>query len=102
MCHLNYTRPDAFIIANPWDPGSAACYREWASKRSQLQAVVLPLRWKADEPTLDEKLAHCRAIVAVTDIPVAARMATPLHLKTLQKRSCVDRDRRRRLLHRRF
>ena len=65
--------PDAFIIANPWDPGSARLLQGMGFKALATSSGGFAFTLgKADgEPTLDEKLAHCRAIVAVTDIPVS-------------------------------
>lgn len=66
--------PDAFIIANPWDPGSARLLQGMGFKALATTSGGFAFTLgKADgKPTLEEKLAHCRAIVAVTDIPVSA------------------------------
>ena len=65
---------DAFIIANPWDPGSARLLQGMGFKAlATTSGGFAYTLGKADgEPTLEEKLAHCRAITAVTDIPLNA------------------------------
>ncbi len=66
--------PDAFIIANPWDPGSARMLQNMGFKALATSSGGFAFTLGKDdgEPTLEEKLAHCRAIVAATDIPVSA------------------------------
>jgi 2-methylisocitrate lyase-like PEP mutase family enzyme len=66
--------PGAFVIANPWDAGSAKALAqlgfEALATSSGASAAVLGRR--DGELTRDEALAHARAIVAATDLPVAA------------------------------
>jgi 2-methylisocitrate lyase-like PEP mutase family enzyme len=64
----------AFVIANAWDGGSARIlaglgFRALATS-SGAQAGTLGRR--DGRVTRDEALAHCRAIVAATDLPVSA------------------------------
>ena len=69
-----HTQPEAFIIANPWDPGSARLLQGMGFKALATSSAGFAFALgKADgEPTLEEKLDHCRAICRVTDIPVSA------------------------------
>ncbi len=66
--------PEAFIIPNPWDTGSARLLQGMGFKALATSSSGFAFALgKADgEPTLEEKLAHCRAIVAATDIPISA------------------------------
>ena len=63
-----------FVIPNPWDGGSARALQglgfEALATSSGAAAGVLGRR--DGELTRDEALAHARAIVAATDLPVAA------------------------------
>ncbi len=70
---LHYQQ-DAFIIANPWDAGSARLLEGFGFKALATSSSGFAFALgKADgEPTLEEKLAHCRSVTAVTDIPVSA------------------------------
>src|ERR687888_2303565 len=66
--------PRAFVVANAWDGGSARALAALGfpalATSSGAQAGVLGRRDGA--VTRDEALAHCRAIVAATDVPVSA------------------------------
>lgn len=66
--------PGAFVIPNPWDAGSArvlaALGFQALATSSGASAGVLGRR--DGRVTRDEALAHARAIVAATDLPVAA------------------------------
>jgi len=66
--------PGAFIIPNPWDAGSARLLAglgfEALATSSGAQAGVLGRRDGA--VTREEALAHARAIVEATDLPVSA------------------------------
>jgi len=66
--------PRAFVIANAWDAGSARALSALGfaalATSSGAQAGVLGRRDGA--VTRDEALAHCRAIVAATELPVSA------------------------------
>jgi len=69
-----HERPGAFVIPNPWDAGSArvlaALGYEALATSSGACAGVLGKR--DGRVTRDEALAHARAIVEGTDLPVAA------------------------------
>lgn len=64
----------AFLIANAWDAGSARILAGLGfpalATSSGAQAGTLGRR--DGQVTRDEALAHCRAIVAATDLPVSA------------------------------
>jgi len=66
--------PGAFVIANPWDAGSARILEGLGfaalATSSGAQAGVLGRR--DGQVKRDEALAHCRAIVAATTLPVSA------------------------------
>src|SRR5204862_1785583 len=66
--------PRAFVIANAWDGGSARALAALGfpalATSSGAQAGVLGRRDGA--VSRDEALAHCRAIVGATDLPVSA------------------------------
>ena len=66
--------PGAFVIPNPWDAGSArvlaALGFQALATSSGASAGVLGKR--DGRVTRDEALAHARAIVAATDLPVSA------------------------------
>ena len=69
-----HTGPDAFVIPNPWDAGSAriltALGFQALATSSGAQAGILGRR--DGKVTRDEALAHCKAIVEATDLPVSA------------------------------
>ena len=66
--------PGAFVIPNPWDAGSARVLAglgfEALATSSGASAGILGRR--DGKVTRDEALAHARAIVAATDLPVSA------------------------------
>jgi len=66
--------PAAFVIANPWDAGSARALAqlgfEALATSSGASAAVLGRR--DGELTRAEALAHARAVVLATDLPVSA------------------------------
>ena len=66
--------PGAFVIANAWDAGSARILAGLGfpalATSSGAQAGTLGRR--DGRVTRDEALAHCRAIVTATDLPVSA------------------------------
>jgi 2-methylisocitrate lyase-like PEP mutase family enzyme len=66
--------PGAFVIPNPWDAGSARILAGLGfpalATSSGASAGVLGTR--DGKVTRDEALAHARAIVAATDLPVSA------------------------------
>lgn len=69
-----HEKDEAFIIANPWDVGSAKLlqglgFKALATSSSGFAFAI----GKGDgQPTLEEKLTHCRSVAAATDIPVSA------------------------------
>jgi len=69
-----HERPGAFVIANPWDAGSARILAglgfEALASSSGAKAGVLGKR--DGRVTRDEALANARQIVNATDLPVAA------------------------------
>lgn len=69
-----HERPGAFVIANPWDAGSASLLAglgfEALATSSGASAAVLGR--KDGQLSRDEALAHAREIVAATELPVSA------------------------------
>src|SRR5580700_3405299 len=69
-----HQHPGAFLIPNPWDPGSARILAglgfEALATSSGASAGVYGLR--DGKITRDMALAHCRAIAEAVDIPVSA------------------------------
>jgi 2-methylisocitrate lyase-like PEP mutase family enzyme len=66
--------PGAFVIPNPWDAGSARVlvglgFQALATSSGACAGV---LGRRDGQVTRDEALAHARAIVAATDLPVSA------------------------------
>ena len=63
-----------FVMPNPWDPGSARILAGmgFAALATSSGAAAGVLGRKDGELTRDEALAHARAIVQATDLPVAA------------------------------
>ncbi|HEY0184415.1 MAG TPA: isocitrate lyase/phosphoenolpyruvate mutase family protein [Rhodopila sp.] len=66
--------PGAFVIANAWDAGSARVLAALGFKAlaTSSGACAGVLGRRDGMVTRDEALAHCRAIVAATDLPVSA------------------------------
>jgi 2-methylisocitrate lyase-like PEP mutase family enzyme len=66
--------PGAFVIANAWDTGSARVLAGigFAALATSSGAAAGTLGRRDGMLTRDEALAHCRAIVAATDLPVSA------------------------------
>ncbi len=62
----------AFVIPNPWDVGTARLMQGMGFKALATTSAGFAFTiGKVDgQPTLEEKLAHCRAIARATDIPV--------------------------------
>jgi 2-methylisocitrate lyase-like PEP mutase family enzyme len=71
-----HERPGAFVIPNPWDGGTArmlaALGFEALATTSAGLAFSLGRRDGARAVSRDEALAHCRAIVEASDLPVSA------------------------------
>jgi 2-methylisocitrate lyase-like PEP mutase family enzyme len=69
-----HQRAGTFLIPNPWDPGSARILTglgfEALATSSAAPAAALGRR--DGKLSREEALAHCRAIVAATELPVAA------------------------------
>jgi len=69
-----HAAPGAFVIPNPWDAGSArilaALGFQALATSSGASAGILGRR--DGKVTREEALAHCRAIVEATDLPVSA------------------------------
>jgi len=69
-----HERDTAFVIPNPWDPGSARLlaalgFEALATTSSGFaNAIGRP----DGEVSLEEKIEHCRALCAATDLPVSA------------------------------
>ncbi len=68
-----HTQSAAFVMPNPWDVGSARILQGLGFKAlATTSSGFAYTLGKADgQPTLDEKLEHCRIIAASTDIPLS-------------------------------
>ena len=66
--------PAAFVMPNPWDAGSALRLAGlgFEALATSSAACAQALGRRDGEITRDEALAHARAIVAATDLPVSA------------------------------
>ena len=66
--------PGAFVIANPWDAGSARILAGlgFQALATSSGACAGSLGRRDGKVTRDEALAHARAIVMATDLPVSA------------------------------
>ena len=66
--------PGAFIIPNPWDIGSARMFEKLGFKAlaTTSSGFAYTLGRKDGQVTLDQKLAHCRLLVAATSVPISA------------------------------
>ena len=64
----------AFIIPNPWDVGSARLLQGlgFAALATTSSGLAYTLGRSDGQVTLEEKLAHCTALAAHTDVPVNA------------------------------
>ncbi len=69
-----HEREETFIIPNPWDAGSARLMQGLGFKAlATTSAGFAQSLGKLDgQISVDEKLEHCRALCAATDIPVSA------------------------------
>ena len=69
-----HTRPRAFIIPNPWDVGSARILAAlgFQALATTSAGFAFSLGRRDGQVTREEALAHCRAIVEASDLPVAA------------------------------
>jgi 2-methylisocitrate lyase-like PEP mutase family enzyme len=66
--------PVAFIIANPWDAGSARLLEGLGFKALATTSAgfAFTLARGDGQPSLEDKLAHCRAVAEATALPVNA------------------------------
>ena len=66
--------PGAFVIPNPWDAGSARVLAAlgFEALATSSGACAGTLGRRDGKVTREEALAHARAIVAATDLPVSA------------------------------
>lgn len=66
--------PGAFIIPNPWDAGSARILTAlgFEALATTSAGFAFSLGRRDGQVTREEALAHCRAIAAVSDLPVSA------------------------------
>lgn len=66
--------PGPFVIPNPWDAGSARVLAAlgFQALATSSGAAAGTLGRRDGRVTREEALAHCRAIVGATDLPVAA------------------------------
>ncbi len=73
FCEL-HKGPGAFVIPNPWDAGSARVLAAlgFQALATSSGACAGVLGRRDGKVTRDEALAHARAIVAATDLPVSA------------------------------
>ena len=65
---------ETFVIPNPWDVGSARLLEGMGFKALATTSAgfAISIGRQDGQVTLDEKLKHCRALAAVTEIPVSA------------------------------
>ena len=71
---IAHSGPGAFIFPNPWDAGSARILAGlgFEALATTSAGLAFSLGRRDGMVSRDEVLAHCRAIVAATDLPVAA------------------------------
>lgn len=69
-----HSGPAAFVMPNPWDAGSALILAQlgFEALATSSAACAMALGRRDGEITRDEALAHARAIVLATELPVAA------------------------------
>ena len=69
-----HTGPRAFVIPNPWDAGSAIALAGlgFQALATSSAAAAMVLGRKDGQLTRDEAIAHARAVVQATDLPVSA------------------------------
>lgn len=65
---------EAFIIPNPWDPGSARLLQGlgFTALATTSAGFAYAHALSDGQPTLEAKLAHCEALAVATDIPINA------------------------------
>ncbi|MBI5259039.1 MAG: isocitrate lyase/phosphoenolpyruvate mutase family protein [Burkholderiales bacterium] len=66
--------PAAFVMPNPWDPGSAKALASlgFPALATSSGAAAMVLGRKDGQISRDESLAHARALVEAVDLPVSA------------------------------
>src|SRR3954471_964461 len=71
-----HARPDAFIIPNPWDVGSARILAGMGFEALATTSVGFAYSMGRQDyaVTRDEVMAHVTALVNATDVPVSADM----------------------------
>ncbi len=69
-----HERAGGFVIPNPWDAGSARILQSlgFEALATTSGGLAWSLGQRDGQVTLEDKLRHCRALVAATDLPVAA------------------------------
>ena len=69
-----HEREGAFVIPNPWDPGSAKLLTSlgFEALATTSNAFAHTLGRGDGEVTLEEKLAHCRCLTEITHLPITA------------------------------
>ena len=69
-----HQRPGAFVMPNPWDAGSAKLLAQlgFEALATSSAASAMSMGRSDYQITRDEALAHARAIVQATDLPVSA------------------------------
>ena len=69
-----HARAGAFVIPNPWDPGSARLLAGMGFEALATTSLgyALSLGRLDGAVTLDEMIEHCRVLCAATDLPVSA------------------------------
>lgn len=72
--HALHHRPGAFIIPNPWDVGTARILASLGFEALATTSAGLAFSLGVREGVVSRQqvLAHCRAIVAASDLPVSA------------------------------
>jgi 2-methylisocitrate lyase-like PEP mutase family enzyme len=69
-----HQQPGAFVIPNPWDIGTARILAAIGFKAlaTTSAGLAFSLGLRDGQVSREQALAHCRAIVAATDLPVSA------------------------------
>jgi 2-methylisocitrate lyase-like PEP mutase family enzyme len=69
-----HQRASAFVIPNPWDPGTARLLAQlgFEALATTSAGMAFTLGKLDGEPTREEALAHAALIVSATDLPVSA------------------------------
>ncbi|HZD53049.1 MAG TPA: isocitrate lyase/phosphoenolpyruvate mutase family protein [Woeseiaceae bacterium] len=69
-----HERPGAFLIPNPWDAGSARLLQGlgFEALATTSAGFAQTLGRLDGSVALEEKMAHCRALAAITDVPLSA------------------------------